>query len=168
MAPYDDGDINLSDDDALDDPHVWAKLENDAIQFTQKAVDAKAPPSSDYGDEDFDSDDLDDALVIDESKSGPACPAYQNKNNAGQASQKENFRQQRYGNGIPTLGSRQRPNVPPLPRQADRMPPPPIPPFTVRQNESIPVRQSSQSATGGDAVWTKQIEEASFDFFFVE
>src|SRR3954467_9686837 len=110
MAGYAHGDNNFSDDefeDAFGDlpDNALLELENNAIQFTQvnAQVRVKAAPSSDYGD-DFDDEDLDDAVVIDESRS-TAIPVH-NRNNSGPVSQRENLGQQRVGNS--GLASRQR------------------------------------------------------------
>jgi hypothetical protein len=71
MAGHDDGESNYDNDDLDDLPSdALIELENNAIQFTQ-AQRVKAAPSSDYGD-DFEDEDLDDAVVIDESRSTPA------------------------------------------------------------------------------------------------
>ncbi|TAQ88431.1 hypothetical protein B7494_g3214 [Chlorociboria aeruginascens] len=72
MADRDDGD-NLFSDNGLDDLPLNAleELEHNAIQFTQNDVHGKAAPSSDYGD--FDEDDFDDAVVIDETRGAPAA-----------------------------------------------------------------------------------------------
>lgn len=73
MASQDDGDELFSDDD-LDDlpPNALEELEENAIRQTQHQTQATLivgpRPSSNYGDE-FDDDDLDDAVVIDETRS---------------------------------------------------------------------------------------------------
>lgn len=74
MAPHDDEDTFSDWGDLEDD--ALAELENNAIQFTQAQRPAQEParlvaPSSDYGD-DFEDGDLDDNVVIDESRSTPA------------------------------------------------------------------------------------------------
>jgi len=77
MAGYADGENNFSDDDLDDLPfNALAELENNAILSTQAANTHPprkpvAAPSSDYGD-DFDDEDLDDAVIIDESRSTPS------------------------------------------------------------------------------------------------
>ena len=85
MPSYADGENNFSDDDLDDLPlNALTELENNAIQSTQAACTSTQPiaqpsgqtnranaPSSDYGD-DFDDEDLDDAVVVDESRSTPA------------------------------------------------------------------------------------------------
>ena len=92
MAGYED-DEDWFDNDLDDLPvDALAELEHNAIQFTQAV---KAPPSSDYGDE-FEDDDLDDAVVIDEARSAAVPPAL-HRNIAGQSTQREQFREQRYG-----------------------------------------------------------------------
>lgn len=97
MAGYDDGEDFFDDDDLDALPHdTLLELENDAIQFTQAQTQAarqKPPPSSDYGDE-FDDEDLDDAVVIDESRSTAAIPPVQRPD---PVTQHEQFRQDRYG-----------------------------------------------------------------------
>ncbi|KAG9243376.1 DNA repair protein-like protein Rad26 [Calycina marina] len=129
MSPYADGENNFSDDDLdllqLDD---LAELENNAIQFTQVALaltqaaaypvqpPSRAPaPSSDYGD-DFDDEDLDDAVVIDESRSTPAIVP-----NLAQHISRPTSRsvyapvsqqgQSQYGSNT-SLNNRPRPNIP--------------------------------------------------------
>lgn len=83
MAPHDEGDTFSDWGDLEDLPDdALAELENNAIQFTQAQQPAQqqaraVAPSSDYGD-DFDDEDLDDNVVIDESKSTPALnPTFQ-------------------------------------------------------------------------------------------
>ncbi len=101
MAGYDGGDDFFDDDDLDALPHdTLLELENDAIQFTQAQTQAQAqaarqkpPPSSDYGDE-FDDEDLDDAVVIDESRRTAAIPPLQRLD---PVTQHEQFRQERYG-----------------------------------------------------------------------
>jgi len=149
MAAYghSNGDHDFSDDDLDDIPlGQLAELEHNAIQFTQ-AVNTNTQgqggwmkgagtgaPSSDYGD-DFDDEDLDDAVVIDESRSTPAAipthsRTFQNP------SQRETGLPHHFGNS----SNRQRPDVPPF--QASRISRP------LRSN-SIPVRQGSQQPLGG-------------------
>jgi len=89
---YDDDDLDALPDDAL------VELENNAIQFTQAQTQArlKAPPSSDYGD-DFGDEDLEDVVVIDESRSTPVvAQSFNPRYNTG-PTPREQFRQQRYG-----------------------------------------------------------------------
>ncbi|RFU30308.1 hypothetical protein B7463_g6024, partial [Scytalidium lignicola] len=107
------------DDDALDllPANALEELENNAIQYTQaqtQAAHLKPPPSSDYGD-DFEDDDLDDAVVIDEARSTPAVVTGIRRNILPHASPKENRRQQwdnLAGNAAlaTTLANRQRLN----------------------------------------------------------
>lgn len=134
MAPHEDGENNFSDDDFLNDIPADAleELENNAIAFTQAQV--KPPPSSDYGGE-FEDDDLDDAVVIDEARSAPAIVPYLPRNNVNQASRQE-FRQQRYalGNNL----------APPPARQADHLPQP--------YSASISRETSNLSLQGGQPV----------------
>ncbi|KAH8809166.1 DNA repair protein-like protein Rad26 [Xylogone sp. PMI_703] len=85
------------DDDALDllPANALEELENNAIRYTQaqtQAVHLNAPPSSDYGD-DFEDDDLDDAVVIDEAKSTPAVTGIR-RNILPYSSPKQNRRPQ--------------------------------------------------------------------------
>ncbi|KAI9741488.1 MAG: hypothetical protein M1818_004294 [Claussenomyces sp. TS43310] len=68
MADYDAGEF-FSDDGI--DAATAAELESNAIQFTQHLTQGgrtSEPPSSDYGDDDFEDEDLDDAVVYDESR----------------------------------------------------------------------------------------------------
>ncbi|KAI9649565.1 hypothetical protein NHQ30_002145 [Ciborinia camelliae] len=146
MAPHEDGENNFSDDDFLNDIPADAleELENNAIAFTQAQI--KAPPSSDYGDE-FDDDDLDDAIVIDEARSAPAVVPYVHRNNVNQATRQEQFRQQRYGDT--NIVNRPRNSIaPPLLRQPDHLPQP----FSasVSREASNLSRQGSQSVADGD------------------
>jgi hypothetical protein len=123
MAGHEDGESNYDDDD-LDDITTDAliELENNAIQFTQ-AQRVKAAPSSDYGD-DFEDEDLDDAVVIDESRSKPAIIPSLRQNVPGLATQHEQFRQQRYGEANSSnLANRQRRNLPPKFNDLNRSPP---------------------------------------------
>jgi len=122
MAAHDDGGSNYDDDDLDDLPtDALLELENNAIQFTQ-AQRAKAAPSSDYGD-DFEDEDFDDAVVIDESRSTPAVVPVLRRNAPGPATQHEQFRQQRYGAAnTPSLASRQRYNPPPRFNEPSRLP----------------------------------------------
>jgi hypothetical protein len=97
MAGYADGENNFSDDEFDHLPaNALEELENNAIQFTQGCVRVNAAPSSDYGDE-FDDEDLDDAVVIDEARSAPAVIPTLNRGLQSQAAQREQFRQKRYG-----------------------------------------------------------------------
>lgn len=138
---------SFHDDDSYDDdfdldglPHeALLQLESNAIQFTQaqqtQASLQHPAPSSDYGD-DFDDEDLDDNVVVDESRSTPAIiPAFQQ------------HRISQRGDSIPQhLLIPQSPRVQrPLGRR------PPLPPFNQSQQsvkiphrEATPIRQSSQ------------------------
>lgn len=92
MAGHADAESNFSDDD-LDDlpPNALQELENNAIRLTQAANTQgrrEVPPSSDYGD-DFDDEDLDDAVVIDEARSAPAIVPALHRANVSKASQRE-------------------------------------------------------------------------------
>ncbi|EHK98410.1 hypothetical protein M7I_5785 [Glarea lozoyensis 74030] len=125
------GDNNFSDDDFDDLPNDYlAELEHNAIQFTQAQTQPRvlkqpaavnAAPSSDYGD-DIDDEDLDDAVVIDESRSTPAIIPNLQREHTSQAVQREQFRQQRYGNA--TAGNAYANNG--ADRERSRMPPPPM------------------------------------------
>ncbi|KAB8297960.1 hypothetical protein EYC80_001738 [Monilinia laxa] len=139
MAPHEDGENNFSDDDFLNDIPTDAleELENNAIAFSQAQI--KPPPSSDYGDE-FEDDDLDDAVVIDEARSAPAVVPYLPRTNVNQASRQEQFRQERYGPGNNL--------APPLARQADHLPQPYS--ASISRETSILSRQGSQSVADGD------------------
>ncbi|RDW69251.1 hypothetical protein BP6252_08271 [Coleophoma cylindrospora] len=177
MAGHNAGDSLFFDDD-LDDlpPNALDELERSAIQFTQGLTQVKADASSDYGD-DFGDDDLDDAVVIDEARSAPAAPAYL-RARPSPASQREDFRQQRYGTGS-TLANRQPDHLPPhapslttvsvlASRQQSR--PVPTPPLfdgsqqsrsTIR-NESGPTKPEGTHSFGhnsGVDSLQKQIEE---------
>jgi hypothetical protein len=170
MAGKDDGD-NFFDDDDLDTlPHdALVELENNAIQLTQAQTTSRyntAAASSDYG-EDFDDEELDDAVVIDESRSTPAAIPALHRNIPGQATQRIQFRQQRHGTPStlnPNLASRQRPPDPPKFSQSDRSPPRiPIP-----QNESMTAQQGSQ-ASGVDGNFEslqRQIEEVILTSYY--
>lgn len=119
MPPYDDDEFSddefgLNDipDDALEE------LESKAIQFTQAQHPAHnspvtaAAPLSDYGD-DFDDDDLDDNVVIDESRSTPALnPTFQHRS----LSQQRKLPQRLASNNAPShYINTERRSVPPPP-----------------------------------------------------
>jgi hypothetical protein len=100
MASQDDGDELFSDDD-LDDlpPNALEELEKSAIRQTQHQTQAtvivEPRPSSDYGDE-FDDDDLDDAVVIDETGGVPnRFPSLQ-PFSASLSTQRDQFQQSQY------------------------------------------------------------------------
>lgn len=164
MAGFADGENNFSDDDLDDLPaNALQELENNAIQFTQAATQAqvKAPPSSDYGDE-FDDEDLDDAVVIDEAKSAPAVNPILNRGPQSQVAQRERFRQQRYGAPRdPNLDNRPRPSAPPTLNQPNRDRP--HVPVQIQQHESMLAQQGSlpESSDDGDDL-QKQIQEVRF------
>jgi hypothetical protein len=156
MAGHDDGESNYDDDDldALPDDAL-VELENNAIQFTQ-AHRAKAAPSSDYGEDvDFEDEDLDDAVVIDESRSTPVIVPSLRQNVPGPATQHEQFRQQRYGAANNSnLANRQRYNPPPKFNESSRVPSVPIVQH-VRQ-----VEQGGDQAVGSDVLsLQRQVEE---------
>jgi hypothetical protein len=169
MAGQDDGD-NFFDDDDLDTlPHdALVELENNAIQFTQAQTATRyiVTASSDYGD-DFDDEELDDAVVIDESRSTPAALPALHRNIPGQATQREQFRQQRHGTTLstlnPNLASRQRPPDPPKFNQPNRSQP------RIPQNDSMTAQQGSQ-ASGVEAnveSLQRQIEEVMLSSYYI-
>lgn len=142
MAGYASGDHDFSDDEFdLLPLGELADLEEKAIQFTQAAATTQAEPrskiiapSSDYGD-DFDDEDFDDAVVIDESRSTPAVLPAQIRNPPALA-EREPYRQ----TAIPYAESRSKPNVPLFqPGRANLSRNPPIP-----SSNSIPLRTGSQ------------------------
>ncbi|EMR87235.1 putative dna repair protein rad26 protein [Botrytis cinerea BcDW1] len=146
MAPHEDGENNFSDDDFLNDIPADAldELENNAIAFTQAQI--KAPPSSDYGD-DFDDDDLDDAVVVDEARSAPAVVPYVPRNNLNQAVRQEQFQQQNYEDADNV--NRPRDYIGPArPRQSDHLPQPFSNPVS-RENSNLS-RQATQLVAGDD------------------
>lgn len=93
MAGHADHDNTFSDDDwDLLPPSVLAELESHAIRSTQAANHnsktwREVPPSSDYGD-DFEDEDLDDAVVIDEARSAPAVVPALHRNPLSQSQQR--------------------------------------------------------------------------------
>ena len=173
MAGYEDGENNFSDDD-LDDLPVDAlqELEDNAIQFTQftqACVVVNAPPSSDYGDE-FDDEDLDDAVVVDEARSVPPVVPSFNRGPPSQVAQREQFRQQRYGAPSilsPNLANRTKPNVPPTLNQPSRTQAPAPIPIQQQQHESMVAQQGSLPEPGEKVDnLQKQIQEAGYNHFF--
>lgn len=158
-------DQDLSDDDwdSLP-PEALNELENNAIQYTQAraqtqaqyakpATTVKAPaPSSDYGEE-IGEEDLDDAVIIDESRSTPAIiPGFQRP---PQIAPQENFRQQRYGtisNPQPQPAIPNRQNLPvPRPAPPRLNQPNRLPQRTqIVQHDSMTVEQGSQPSITGD------------------
>ncbi|KAG4433559.1 hypothetical protein IFR05_010955 [Cadophora sp. M221] len=146
MAGLDDGENFFGDDDLDTLPEAaLEELENNAIQFTQAQTQAarlQPPPSSDYGD-DFDDEDLDDAVVIDQSRTVPSAPSYSNRNVFGQPPQRDQFRPQQHPNPSPILPNRQRPNPPPKYSQPNRYQPRPATP----QNDSMQAEQGSAPST---------------------
>ncbi|RDL29713.1 Uncharacterized protein BP5553_10693 [Venustampulla echinocandica] len=152
MPAHNGGDDFFSDDELDNLPnHYLDELETNAIQFTQAQTQAgiskpaaiRVPPSSDYGD-DIDDEDLDDAVVIDESRSTPAraiIPALQ-RNIPGQLAQRQALPQQRYGtisNPHSTITYPQRNNVGPPP--LFNLPNPTTSRISIPQNESMVVEQ---------------------------
>jgi hypothetical protein len=161
MAGFADGENNFSDDDLDDLPaNALQELENNAIQFTQAATQArvKAPPSSDYGDE-FDDEDLDDAVVIDEARSAPAVNPILYRGSPSQVTQRERFRQQRYGPPSgPSLRDQSKPDPHPTFNQPNRdrqhMP------VQIQQHESTLAQQGSLPEPGDNVDnLQKQIQE---------
>lgn len=151
MAGYEDGETNFSDDDLDDLPaNALQELENNAIQFTQAASQAwvKLPPSSDYGDE-FDDEDLDDAIVIDEARRAPAVISTFNRGPPSQTAQREQFRQQRYRAPSipnPNLVNQPRPSVSPTLHQPNLSQPPVS--IHIQQHESMVAQQGSLPESG--------------------
>ncbi|CAL3967172.1 unnamed protein product [Diplocarpon coronariae] len=152
MAGYDDGDSFFADEDLDALPEdTLDELENNAIQFTQAQTQAPRlhpPPSSDYGDE-FDDEDLDDAVVIDESRSTVAAVNYPHRSNPAQTSQREHV------NPNLNLPSRQWPGPPPNYNQS-RYNPAILPPLQSRHS----AEHDSMGAAQGSAQATQQDPEA--------
>jgi hypothetical protein len=167
------GENFYSDDDLDDLPNDYlAELEHNAIQFTQAqtqprvlkpGADLKVAPSSDYGD-DIDDEDLDDAVVMDESRSTPVTIPIFQRDIPNQGPQPEQLRQHHYGSG--TVG---KPNATRVSNGQARMPPPlmfsqPIPQGSrVRKdgNDSMIMEHGSQlpvADQGVDAL-QRQIQE---------
>lgn len=159
MAPHEDGENNFSDDDFLNDIPADAldELENNAIAFTQAQI--KAPPSSDYGDE-FDDDDLDDAVVIDEARSAPAVVPYIPRSNVDQAVRHEQFHRQLYGDA--DVVNRSKNDIGPArPRPPDDSPQLFSNPIS-RENSNLS-RQATQSVADGDnEALRKLVQEVIF------
>ncbi|TVY24546.1 hypothetical protein LHYA1_G006276 [Lachnellula hyalina] len=157
-----DHDFGFSDDELDSLPvDAFVELETNAIQFTQvhtqtryskTAAAVKAAPSSDYGDE-IGEEDLDDAVIIDESRSTPAIIQGLQRSVPSQAVQREHFRQQRYGtiaNPQPHLADRRgsRPTPPPPPRfsQTNQLPQR----AQIPQHDSMRAEHGSQPSVTGD------------------
>lgn len=89
---WDDDDLDAIPGDQL------AELEHNAVQFTQQqAQGARPQSSSNYGD-DFEDDDLDDAIVYDGLREAPPVQLNTAQSRTfGLASQQEQFRVNRYG-----------------------------------------------------------------------
>ncbi|CZS89244.1 related to protein UVS-3 (presumed DNA repair and checkpoint control protein) [Rhynchosporium agropyri] len=141
MAGLDDGDSFFGDDDLDALPEdTLQDLEYNAIQFTQAQTQARIQPapSSDYGDE-FDDEDLDDAVVIDQSRTAPLIPLYRNRNTSGLPTQRDQRRPQQYPTPSPVLPNRQHPNPPPQFNEPSRYQPQQI----VRQNNVFREEQGS-------------------------
>jgi len=173
MPPYADGENNFSDDDLDDLPfNALAELEYNAIQSTQAAYansqslaqptaqpSRTVAPSSDYGDE-FDDEDLDDAVVVDESRSTPASiPSlvqHVPRPPRPQYAPISQHRPSQFGNNA-SLNNRSGPGMPPFQPaiRADSLP--------VAQRGVLPrFSQGSQPlpAIGNTAELLRQLEEA--------
>ena len=158
MAPNEYGENNFSDDDFLDDlpPDALTELENNAITFTQKA-NFKPSPSSDYGD-DFDDEDLDDTVVVDEARSAPAVVPPAHRKNPNPVVQREQFRQQRYGDSGIANRTRNDAAVE-LAGQPDHL----LQTIPLPREDSSVSRQQSQSVADGDAeALRKLVQEVRF------
>ena len=159
MAVHAERESNFSDDD-LDDlpPNTLAELENNAIRLTQAAHThggRDVPPSSDYG-EDFDDEDLDDAVVIDEARSAPAIVPALHRQPLSQTSQRDQqfLHRRPYGNASHASIQRQEALLHQPSR--DRLPSPAVLP-----RKPAPLRQGSQTqATDEVALLRSQLEEA--------
>lgn len=161
MAAHIEGD-NFSDD-ALDELPLAAldELENHAIRLTQ-ATQAhtqgrrEAPPSSDYGD-DFDDEDLDDAVVIDEARSAPAIVPALHRASLSQTSQREHqFLRPQFGGTA--KADRPRQNAHLQPPNRDHLPSP----AELALNQPAPTLPGSQAQAqrmGEAALLRKQLEE---------
>ena len=162
MAGHYDGEISFDDDDLDALGHdALAELENNAIQFTQAQPASRfvISPSSDYGD-DFEDDDLDSEVVIDESRSTPVSKVISRRVIPGQATHSEQFRQQRHGapsNLHASLANRKPPAYPQKYDQRD-VPSQPVP---TPQDESMVAQAGSLSVGTGSRVESlqRQIEE---------
>ncbi|KAF4630430.1 hypothetical protein G7Y89_g7708 [Cudoniella acicularis] len=174
MNGHNDRDASFSDHDFDDLPDdTLALLESNAIQFTQAQTQARtakpvAAPSSDYGDE-FDDEEFE--IVIDESRSTPVIISGLPRNQPGQATQREQFRQQRYGtvgNSHTSLADRPRNIANPPPRFTQPKPPPAR--VHTPQNELIVVHQGSQPsfiAENANENYQKQIQEVNNHKLFI-
>ena len=170
MAVHEDGENIFSDDDLDHLPlNALAELENNAIRATQvptQVTRLKVSPSSDYGD-DFEDEDLDDAVVIDEAKSAPAIIPALHRNAQGQAIPRAQFRQQRYGaisNPNPNLANRQSPNAPtPSALHRPNRFPPRIP---IPHDESMVAQQGSQPEATDPKIESlqRQVEEVTLGY----
>lgn len=168
----DDIDLNELGNDYLNE------LENNAIQFTQAQARTKVAPSSDYGDG-IDDEDLDDAVVIDESRSTSALNSALQRNLPGQ-SQREHFhqfRQQHDGLGTISnpraqLANRQPAIIPPPPRfDQPRQVPNRV---AIVQHDSMVAEQGSQPSftnegnQAGLEAMQKQIQEVGLQIITIE
>jgi hypothetical protein len=156
MAGYADAESDFSDDDLdLLPPNALAELESHAIRCTQAAhtqTRRAVPPSSDYGDN-FEDEDLDDAVVIDEARSAPAIVPNLHRN-LSQPSQREKFPHQPYG--TTSIASRQRPDGYLHQPARDNLPSPAAMP------RKVPMAARQGSQTGGTdeaAALRRQLEE---------
>ncbi len=155
MAGYDDGDSVYGDDDLDALPEdALDELENNAILFTQAQTQAAPihhPPTSDYGDE-FEDEDLDDAVVIDESRSTPAINhLYSQRTLPGKSSQQNHFRPPQQTNPNPGLSNRQDSNPRPPPPKYNQ-------PASFLQRAAVP-RDDSMRVEQGSAPSTESISE---------
>jgi hypothetical protein len=158
MAGHADREDNFSDDD-LDDlpPNALAELEHNAVRLTQAArahSQREALPSSDYG-EDFDDEDLDDAVVIDEARSAPAIVPALHRATLSQASQREH-QALHHQLGTTSSARRQRQEAFLHPPSRDRLPSP----ASLPHGRSVQVRQGSQIQRSDEAeLLRRQLEE---------
>ncbi|KAK0119862.1 hypothetical protein ONS95_011292 [Cadophora gregata] len=145
MAGFDDGDSFFGDDDLDTLPQdALEELENNAIQFTQAQTQAlpQPPPSSDYGD-DFDDEDLDNAVVVDQSRAIPLVPSYPNRSVSGQPPPRDQNRPQPHPTPSPILPNRKRTNPPPKFSQPNRYPPQ----LVVPEDDSLRVEHGSATSS---------------------
>ena len=156
MAPHDDEDTfsDWGDLETLPD-HALAELESNAIQFTQAQQPAQSvAPSSDYGD-DFDDEDLDDNVVIDESKSTPALNStFQPRRPTPSQFNRDRFPQRPAPSAIVYPPVQQR-SYPQPPRFSQYQPPQP----SLQQPARVNPQTQSQEPNDEQADLQRQIEE---------
>jgi hypothetical protein len=162
MAAYTVEESNFDDDDLDDLPDsTLAALENHAIRLTQAAHNQggrQAPPSSDYGD-DFDDEDLDDAVVIDEARSAPAIVPTLHRRPLSQTPQREQQFLHPLPYGNTSHANRQRQET--LIHQPDHLPQPAPLPY----KQPVPIRQGSQAkGTEEVALLRRQLEEVRLTY----